>query len=153
MRGREEINVFFVKELLRELTSAQKIDKNGDCPYFSVVREEKVVIQGISLELKLGAYEWERAKTQPVLLDLELAFPFPEEDRLEETVDYSQAVEALKGLMKEEFLLLETVAGRAARLIFDSFPILEGVRVRAHKPKAPLPLKFQDLYAECLLER
>gem|GEM_PF-2885867 len=140
-------------KLLRKLTSAQKFDKNGDCPYFFAVREERVVIRGISLALKLGAYEWERVRTQPVLLDLELVFPFPEEDRLEETVDYSRAVELVKGLVEEEFLLLETVARRAARLIFESFPSLEAVRVRAHKPGAPLPVEFQDLYAECFLER
>jgi dihydroneopterin aldolase len=88
-----------------------------------------------------------------VLLDLELVFSFPEEDRLEETVDYSKVVELVKGLGKEEFLLLETLARRAARLILDSFPSLEAVRVRAHKPEAPLPVGFQDLYAECFLER
>lgn len=139
--------------MLRKLTSAQKFDKNGDCPYFFAVREERVVIRGISLALKLGAYEWERVKTQPVLLDLELVFSFPEEDRLEETVDYSRVVELVKGLGKEEFLLLETLARRTARLILDSFPSLEAVRVRAHKPGAPLSVEFQDLYAECFLER
>jgi len=125
----------------------------GTVPIFFAVREERVVIRGISLALKLGAYEWERVKTQPVLLDLELVFSFPEEDRLEETVDYSRVVELVKGLGKEEFLLLETLARRTARLILDSFPSLEAVRVRAHKPGAPLSVEFQGLYAECFLER
>ncbi len=138
---------------LRKLTSAQSFDKNGDCPYFFAVREERIVIQGIGLSLRLGVYDWERKKAQPVLLDLELWFPFPEEDRLEETVDYSKSLELLKGLEGEEFLLLESVARRAAGMILDAFPSLEAVKVRVHKPQAPLSVRLQDLYSELFITR
>ena len=115
--------------------------------------EGKIVIQGITLDLTLGVLEEERKRKQRVLLDLELFFEFPEEDELERTVDYSQAAELVQKLSREKFVLIEALAGKAARLVLDSFPSLRAVKVRAHKPRAPLPLKFQDLYAECYLER
>ena len=115
--------------------------------------EGKIVIQGINLDLTLGVLEKERKRKQRVLVDLELFFQFPEGDELERTVDYSQAAERVKELSGEKFVLIETLTRKAARLLLDSFPSLHAVRVRAHKPRAPLPLKFQDLYAECYLER
>lgn len=115
--------------------------------------DEKIAILGLELEVKLGAFQWERKGKQPVRVDLEMEFPFPEKDLLEETVDYSKVVDSLKEISDGEFLLLETLAKEVASRIFDSFPPLKSVKVRVHKPLAPLSLRFQDLYAEVTLSR
>ncbi|MCR4428066.1 MAG: dihydroneopterin aldolase [Caldiserica bacterium] len=113
----------------------------------------KIVILGLELEVKLGAFPEERKEKQPVRVDLEMEFPFPEKDLLEETVDYSKVVESLKEISKGEFFLLETLAKEVASRILDSFSPLKSVKVRVHKPLAPLSLRFHDLYAEVALSR
>lgn len=110
--------------------------------------EGKIVIQGLEFEASLGVFDWEKERKQPVKIDLELEFPFPESESLEKTVDYSSVVDSLKGIFEGEFLLLETLAKEVALKVFNSFPLLKAVKVRVHKPHAPLGVKFQDLFAE-----
>lgn len=119
----------------------------GVVPYVFAV-EGKIVIQGLEFEVRLGAFDWERERKQSVKIDLEMEFPFPEHDLLEETVDYSRVVDSLKEILEGEFHLLETLAREVALKVLNSFPMLRSVKVKAHKPHAPIGVKFQDLFAE-----
>lgn len=117
-------------------------------------KREKLHLEGLTYQIILGAYEEERKEKAQVLVDLDLFYDFPQEDSLERAVDYAQVVKEVQAWLEEkEFRLLEKLASELAFVLLEHFPALKGVKVRAHKPSAPLGLPFSDLYAECLAYR
>ena len=46
------------------------------------------------------------------------------------------------------FYLIEALADHLAEELLKAFPRLQAVRVRVHKPHAPIPGVFRDVYAE-----
>ncbi len=84
------------------------------------------------------------------VVDVELWVPFEDRgDRLEETVDYAQVYALVEGVVQgERFYLIEALADHLAQRLLQAFPRLERVRVRVHKPHAPIPGVFRDVYAE-----
>lgn len=44
--------------------------------------------------------------------------------------------------------LIETLADQIAERLWQSYPQLEALTVRVHKPQAPLPGLFDDVYVE-----
>ena len=84
------------------------------------------------------------------VVDLWLSVPFEGKgDRLEETVDYA-AVYALveEAVRHRRFYLIEALADHLAEELLKAFPRLQAVRVRVHKPHAPIPGVFRDVSAE-----
>ena len=84
------------------------------------------------------------------VVDLWLSVPFEGKgDRLEETVDYA-AVYALveEAVRHRRFYLIEALADHLAEELLKAFPRLQAVRVRVHKPHAPIPGVFRDLCCE-----
>lgn len=78
------------------------------------------------------------------VVDLWLSVPFEGKgDRLEETVDYA-AVYALveEAVRHRRFYLIEALADHLAEELLKAFPRLQAVRVRVHKPHAPIPGVF-----------
>jgi dihydroneopterin aldolase len=84
------------------------------------------------------------------VVDLWLKVPFEGRgDRLEETVDYAAVYAPLEEVARHRrFYLIEALADHLAEALLQAFPRLEGVRVRVHKPHAPIPGVFRDVYAE-----
>jgi dihydroneopterin aldolase len=79
---------------------------------------------------------------------LEVAFE-GKGDRLEETVDYAQVYVLVEEVVRHRrFYLIEALADHLAEALLQAFPRLLGVRVRVHKPHAPIPGVFRDVYAE-----
>ena len=71
------------------------------------------------------------------VVDLWLSVPFEGKgDRLEEAVRHRR------------FYLIEALADHLAEELLKAFPRLQAVRVRVHKPHAPIPGVFRDVYAE-----
>ncbi len=69
-------------------------------------------LEGVRLEVRLGAGEQERARPQPVELDVEIHFDGPPEacrtDRIEDTICYARLVEAARELVAaHEFRSIE----------------------------------------------
>jgi 7,8-dihydroneopterin aldolase/epimerase/oxygenase len=98
-----------------------------------------------------GVEPEERERDQPFLYDLELELPEPENDRIEDTVDYREVV----GLVREvsgskHFHLLEALAGALAEALLERFP-LERARVRVRKPQVELGAPVD--YAAATVER
>ncbi len=70
-------------------------------------------------------------------------------DRLEETVDYAQVYALVeREVTGRRFYLIEALADHLAQTLLEAFPRLVRVRVRVHKPHAPIPGVFRDVYAE-----
>lgn len=119
-----------------------------------VEKKGKIVLKGLALLGRHGASVQEQGEGQPFLVDLELQFPFPQNDDLTSTVDYARAVSVVQALVEgQSCALLETLAQEIARELLQVFPRLEKVGVRVHKPRAPLPITFDDLFVEYWLER
>lgn len=75
-------------------------------------------LRGARFEVRLGVGAQERARPQPVELDVELWVPLEaagKSDDLAKGLDYAAVFEAVKGAIDgKEFRLLEAVAERAA---------------------------------------
>jgi dihydroneopterin aldolase len=104
-----------------------------------------IAIEGLSAYGRHGVYESERASGQRFVADLWLETDQPATDDLDQAVDYSViASETVAIISGEPVNLIETLAGHIA----DNALALRGVhrvRVRVHKPEAPMGLVFGDV--------
>ena len=99
-----------------------------------------VVIEELECRARVGVAEEERRTRQRLLIDLELGLELRkagQRDRVEETVDYAAAAQAVRRFAEAgSFHLVEAVAEGAAALVLERFPIKE-VRVRVRKFSVP----------------
>ena len=97
---------------------------------------DKVVIEGLVCQARVGVPEQERAQPQKLLLDLELGLDLSragQDDRVEQTVDYAAVcAEVKKWVEGRPFKLVEAVAQRTAELVLEKF-LVEEVKVRVRK--------------------
>ena len=103
----------------------------------------RVELNGLEIAGRHGATPEEHERDQPFLYDLELEFPEPRADRIEETVDYREVVEVVREASREERQLLETLAAAVADALMERLPI-QRARVRVRKPEVRL-----EAPAEC----
>jgi dihydroneopterin aldolase len=96
-----------------------------------------VELKGLEIAGRHGATPEEHERDQPFLYDLELEFPEPQSDRIEETVDYREVVEVVREASSEERQLLETLAAAVADALMQRFPV-ERACVRVRKPEVRL---------------
>jgi dihydroneopterin aldolase len=114
-----------------------------------------VVIELAGLELagRHGAFDEERASTQPFLYDVELEVDEPPADALEQTVDYREVVALIREISGgDEFRLLETLAATLADALLARFPATR-VSVRVRKPHVQLGLPVEYAAASVRRER
>ena len=101
---------------------------------------DRLIIQDLAAECRLGLHEWEQEKPQPIWIDLELtvdAARAARRDSVEDTIDYARLVTAVKTLaQRQSFRLLETLADSIASLILQEFDTTQ-VRVRVKKRALP----------------
>ena len=111
-----------------------------------------VELAGLEVPGRHGVEEEERHSEQPFLYDIRLELPEPAADRIEETVDYREVVELLRGISEaREFSLLEALASAVAEALLQRFPEIEHVRVRVRKPRVELGTAVD--YAAATVER
>ncbi|MGQ0697145.1 MAG: dihydroneopterin aldolase [Panacagrimonas sp.] len=100
---------------------------------------DKIFIRGLKVETIIGIHDWERTLLRPLIFDLELGCDTREaasSDRMRDSVDYSAVSETVREIalaLKPQ--LLETLAEKIARALFERFPILS-VRLVVDKPGA-----------------
>ena len=101
------------------------------------VDARRVMIRGLELEARIGAYVREREAPQRVRIDLELDVETgPVPDDLAAAVSYDDLISNIRGLLAEEHVqLTETLAERIADLCLDR-PRAIRARVRVLKPDA-----------------
>lgn len=115
---------------------------------------DKIVLQGLEFHAHHGVYESEAVFGARFVVDLELFLPLPATDDLDATVDYAAVFELVRRQVTEvRFGLLEALASRLAAAILAEQQRVQGVRVRVHKPHAPLPGIVRDVYVELYRER
>lgn len=115
----------------------------------------KVVLKGLAFHARHGVYSEEAVFGSRFVVDAELHYDFTGiPDDLSQAVNYAEAYALIERLVTtERFDLIEALASRIARELLAAQPLLTGVLVRVHKPHAPLPGVFEDVYAELQVDR
>jgi len=100
----------------------------------------KIIIKGLEVLASIGVHPHEHESTQPIIIDIELdmgAMPTPEDDRLEETLDYALVADKAAELAQEAHVqLVETLAGRIAQWALSADDRVQACTVRIAKPHA-----------------
>ena len=101
----------------------------------------KIFINDLRLETRIGVYDWERHLPQTIRLDLEIALPSDTpfaSGKLEDALDYAAIVARIKTFAKDNpHPLLERFAEAVAQIVLTEFGV-PGLRLRVAK-LAPLP--------------
>ena len=110
----------------------------------------KIALEGLEFYGRHGVKPEEGALGARFLVDVILEVGFEGKgDRLDATVDYAEVhrlvADAVTG---KRFYLIEALADSIAGKIMDTFKNVIALTVRVHKPHAPLPGVFRDVYAE-----
>ncbi|MGQ9511180.1 MAG: dihydroneopterin aldolase [Thermaceae bacterium] len=115
----------------------------------------RIVLEGLEFYGRHGVKPEEGRLGARFVVDVELWVGFEGKgDRLEETVDYAEVYQVVaEAVTGKRFYLIEALADTLAQTLLDRFPRLSRVRVRVHKPHAPIPGVFRDVFAETERER
>ena len=100
---------------------------------------DRVFVEDLRVDVIVGIWDWERAMTQTVSIDLEMAWdirPAAESDDINNTLDYRAVSKRVSAFLKEsKFQLIETMAEEIAALIRKEFSV-PWLCVSIHKPAA-----------------
>ncbi|MGO1539372.1 MAG: dihydroneopterin aldolase [Leucobacter sp.] len=109
---------------------------------------DTVSLTGLEVFAHHGVFDFERARGQRFLIDIEAAVslaPAASGDDLSRTVHYGELAEAVVAAVKRDPVdLIETVAERVAQIAL-SFAGVAAARVTVHKPDAPIDAVFADV--------
>jgi 7,8-dihydroneopterin aldolase/epimerase/oxygenase len=111
---------------------------------------DRIVLSGLRFHGRHGVFPEEAVLGQPFLVDVELRLdlaPAGRSDDLARSVDYGEVYRQVGELVGgPPFKLIESLAEAiAARLLR---PPVREVLVRVHKPQAPIPGTFADVFVE-----
>jgi 7,8-dihydroneopterin aldolase/epimerase/oxygenase len=97
-----------------------------------------ILLHGVALHALIGVYDWERTAPRPLIVDLALGVdlaPAGDSDAVADTVDYAAVTELLeKVCAAEQPQLLEALAARMVRALFETFQTVQAVTLTVHKP-------------------
>ncbi len=110
----------------------------------------RIVLKGLEFYGHHGARPEEHRLGARFVVDVEMEIAFEGQgDRIEATVDYAQVYAVVaEAVQKTRFYLIEALADHLADRLWAAFPTLGALTVRVHKPQAPIPGVFRDVYAE-----
>jgi len=110
----------------------------------------RIVLEGLEFYGRHGARPEESRLGARFVVDVEMEVAFEGRgDRLEATVDYAAVYARVAAAVGgRRFYLIEALAEHIAEMLLEEFSNLEAVRIRVHKPHAPIPGVFRDVYAE-----
>ncbi|HEX7041092.1 MAG TPA: dihydroneopterin aldolase [Trueperaceae bacterium] len=111
-----------------------------------------VTLEGMEFYAFHGVHDYELERGARFVVDLALRLPPPRRDALAEAADYARVYRLVAAVVTgKRFKLIESVAAAVADAVLDAEPRVVAVRVRVHKPHAPLPGVVRDVH--CELER
>jgi len=100
---------------------------------------DKVFIEDLRIDTVIGIYDWERKIKQTLAFDIEMATDIrkaAETDDIQYALNYKAVSKRIIQFVGEsEYLLVETVAEKVARIIVEEFGV-EWVKLTLHKPGA-----------------
>ena len=100
---------------------------------------DRILIEGLRVAAVIGVHPWERARTQPVILDLDVGLDTrnaARSDQLPDTVNYGDIARHVTRLVEASSCeLIEALAEQIAASLLAQFPLGE-VRLKLAKPGA-----------------
>jgi len=88
------------------------------------------------------------------VVDVECRLNLTGDDSIRHTVDYGRVYRLVeRAVTGPRYRLIEALADAIARELLRQEPLLDAVRVTVHKPHAPLPGVFRDVYVEVTRDR
>jgi len=103
-------------------------------------KPDRLILQDITAESRLGVFEWEQQTPQTISVDLELTIDARQaarQDDVRDAIDYAQLVTAVKELAQARpYRLLETLSEAIASMVVRTFRT-PSVRVRVKKRSLP----------------
>lgn len=110
---------------------------------------DRIVLEGLEFHGYHGVFPEEATFGARFVVDAELHLPLDGADELSSTVDYSLAYDLIREQVTERrFTVIEALAHAVAKRILDELPRVASVRIRVHKPHAPLPGVLRDVFVE-----
>jgi dihydroneopterin aldolase len=100
---------------------------------------DTIFVSNLRIDAIVGIWDWERALTQTVSIDLEMAGDIraaAAADQIDATFDYRAISKRVDAFVREsKFQLIETMAEKVAALVREEFNV-PWVKVSVHKPGA-----------------
>jgi dihydroneopterin aldolase len=107
---------------------------------------DRIAVRNLALFAYHGVFEGEQEIGQRFYLDVVVEadlVPASTTDAVDKTVDYAALVKVVSDAFTEKRQkLLETLAARVTKRVFESFPIVSAVEVTIRKPSAPIEAVF-----------
>ncbi|MDR0799643.1 MAG: dihydroneopterin aldolase [Dysgonamonadaceae bacterium] len=106
-----------------------------------------IELKGITCYAYHGVMEQERKVGNSYTIDLKLHTDFfqaMETDDVNDTINYAAVYEVVKKEMAIPSHLLEHVAGRIVRRLFNTFPAITNIEIRLAKRNPPLSGDIQE---------
>ncbi len=114
---------------------------------------DKIIIKELQCRAHIGITAQERAKKQPIIVDIEIVKDTREAGRLDDilkTVNYSSVCKEICVIMNVKYKTIEALAEKVSTTIRTTFPV-KNVRVMVKKPQALR--KYGAAYAAIEIER
>lgn len=103
-------------------------------------QSDSIFIEGLKTQCVIGVHAWEKAQTQPIILDIELfgsVMAAGESDQLADTIDYFEVSQQIINFTQaSQFNLIEALAEQLCRLILNQHPAVQAIQLRLNKPQA-----------------
>ncbi len=108
---------------------------------------DRITVSGVEVFARHGVLESE-AEGQPFVVDVGLELDLSaagKSDDIGDTVDYGDLASRIhRTVADERWNLIERVAERVAEVVLDDHRVM-AVEVTVHKPRAPMPVAFDDV--------
>lgn len=96
-------------------------------------------ISNVRADCVVGIYEFERVKTQPLIVSVEMHVDVRKALKIEDTVDYAKVRDVIVEVLVEgKFQLIETAAEHVAGEVLKN-SLVKHIRVQIEKPEAIAP--------------
>jgi len=100
---------------------------------------DTIFLRGLQVEAIIGIFQWERAATQSITIDLEMATDVARaaaSDSIEAALNYKSVAKRIIAFAESsEFALVESLAESLARIVVTEFDV-PSVRLSVSKPGA-----------------
>ncbi|WP_027405522.1 dihydroneopterin aldolase [Anaerovibrio sp. RM50] len=110
---------------------------------------DSIYLEGMEFFGRHGVLPEEQRLGQRFIVDLAMELDLHEAgitDDLAATVNYAEVFAKVKEIVEGvPFKLLEYLADRIAKAVFEGFPLVDGLEITIHKPGAPIPGVFKDV--------
>jgi 7,8-dihydroneopterin aldolase/epimerase/oxygenase len=115
---------------------------------------DRIVLTGLEFHAYHGLFSEEAKLGGRFIIDVEMSVSIPAVVLIENTVHYGEVYELVKlEVTGTRHDLIETLANNIAAKVLEAHPLVRQLTVRVHKPFAPIPGLFRDVFVEVTRSR